>query len=90
MEFLIWSMEHDAWWRPGHMGYTRNVAEAGHYSDQESRDILKRANYPRRCNEARIPVECVADIVIGDDDIVNADEADITHDEDARRDERPK
>ena len=31
MKFLIWSMEHKAWWRPEAEGYTRLRAEAGRF-----------------------------------------------------------
>lgn len=27
--WLIWSYEHDAWWKPGGFGYTSTLAEAG-------------------------------------------------------------
>jgi hypothetical protein len=59
-QFLIWSIEHEAWWRPGHAGYTRNLGEAGVYFEESARDILKRANYPPpRVHECLVPLECV-------------------------------
>lgn len=42
--FLVWSEEHGAWWRPGHMGYTQSIREAGRYSLQEAADICAKAN----------------------------------------------
>ena len=42
--WLIWSYEHDAWWRPGAWGYTRELAEAGRYSGAEAERIIQRAN----------------------------------------------
>ena len=37
--YLIWSNEHQLWWRPGSMGYTSSVDEAGRYERQEALDI---------------------------------------------------
>jgi hypothetical protein len=42
--FLVWSEEHGAWWRPGRMGYTRSIREAGRYSLEDAADICERAN----------------------------------------------
>lgn len=28
--YLIWSYEHNAWWKPNRWGYTTNIKEAGH------------------------------------------------------------
>jgi len=57
--FLIWSIAYNAWWRPN--GYTRQLAEAGHYSEAESADLLMRANraYVHNC---RIPATCVNEV----------------------------
>lgn len=41
---LIWSLEHDGWWAPGGNGYTRELAEAGRYSEAAAAPILARAN----------------------------------------------
>jgi hypothetical protein len=35
-DYLIWSNEHRAWWRPGSMGYTHDIASAGRYSREEA------------------------------------------------------
>jgi hypothetical protein len=56
--FLIWSIEHDAWWAPHRIGYTRELAEAGHYSEQEAREIVSRANIVA-FHECAIPVACL-------------------------------
>lgn len=37
---LIWSMEHDAWWRPNARGYTANREEAGHFGRREAQEIV--------------------------------------------------
>jgi hypothetical protein len=42
--FVIWSFEHDAWWGPGRMGYTRELAQAGRYSEAEATAIVADAN----------------------------------------------
>jgi hypothetical protein len=54
--FLIWSIEHDAWWAPAERGYTQRIADAGMYTDDESAKILERANYVA-VNEARLPIQ---------------------------------
>ena len=56
--FLIWSIEHTAWWRPGWSGYTTSLAEAGRYSRQEADAILRQANYVT-VNECRVPLSAV-------------------------------
>jgi co-chaperonin GroES (HSP10) len=56
--YLIWSIEHGMWWRPGRCGYTLSLAEAGRYSFVEATEILARANFVR-VNECTIPAECV-------------------------------
>ena len=59
-EFLIWSIEHTAWWRPGRCGYTCKLEEAGRYSRAEAADIVEHANIAS-FNECAIPLlECVS------------------------------
>lgn len=38
-QYLVWSNEHRAWWRPNSAGYTRDVRRAGRYTRQEAIDI---------------------------------------------------
>jgi hypothetical protein len=57
--FLVWSIEHNAWWRPSHYGYTRDIRDAGRYPRDEARAIVNNANVVR-CEECMIPVECLA------------------------------
>jgi hypothetical protein len=58
--YLIWSIEHNAWWRGNWEGYTTKLGEAGIYSEADSQKVLTRANYPPpRVHECRIPVESV-------------------------------
>jgi hypothetical protein len=56
--FLIWSLEHDAWLRPGEMGYTKALCEAGRYGYVRATQIVLRANLVH-CHECMIPVEAV-------------------------------
>jgi hypothetical protein len=57
--YVIWSIEHNAWWAAGRQGYTRELPQAGIYGEDESRDIVERANAHRATSyECRIPVEC--------------------------------
>src|SRR5262245_22940998 len=56
--FVLWSIEHQMWWRPGRCGYTPERSEAGIYSEAEVREILARANL-MKVNEAAIPIACV-------------------------------
>jgi hypothetical protein len=44
LRFLIWSIEHQAWWGPARRGYTEDPHAAGRYSYQEAHDILAEAN----------------------------------------------
>jgi hypothetical protein len=41
--YLIWSVEHDAWWRPGRQGYTHDIREAGRYTHREAMIICASA-----------------------------------------------
>lgn len=43
--YLIWSNEHVAWWRPDHSGYTVSIEYAGRYSREDAMQICKGANY---------------------------------------------
>lgn len=43
-EWLIWSNEHCAWWKPNYHGYTKYPLEAGQYTSQEAMDICESGN----------------------------------------------
>lgn len=58
MKYLIWSIEHKAWWRPNSFGYTRTLSEAGRYEEEKARLIVNRANTIETC-ECLIPESCV-------------------------------
>ena len=55
--WLIWSYEHDAWWKPNSMGYTRKYLEAGRYSEKEAEKICKQADIGRRLLSSVMPPE---------------------------------
>ena len=44
MEFLIWSEEHQAWWRANSCGYTTSIRQAGRYPEEEAKRIVFNAN----------------------------------------------
>lgn len=57
-EYLIWSNEHRAWWKPARCGYTTLTHEAGRYTEAVADAILRSANFDpaARPNE----VKCLA------------------------------
>jgi len=64
--FYIWSYEHAAWWRAGEEGYTRDIAEAGRYSESRARFILMRANQfrpPEDPHEVLVPQDEVSEFL---------------------------
>jgi len=56
--FYIWSMEHQAWWRPGERGYSERLAGAGRYPRADATRIVQDANIVA-CHECMIPVAAV-------------------------------
>lgn len=43
--WLIWSHEHNAWWRADSASYTSLVTDAGRYTFEEAVSISTNANY---------------------------------------------
>jgi len=41
--YLVWSNEHDAWWKPNRCGYTHDVWRAGRYDQAAAAEICQRA-----------------------------------------------
>lgn len=44
MRYVIWSLEHQAWWGPERRGYTASLRDAGQYSETEASAIVADAN----------------------------------------------
>lgn len=42
--WLIVSWEHNAFWKPGRLGYTKVISEAGRYSCTQAKQIVEQAN----------------------------------------------
>lgn len=40
--YLIWAMDHDAWWAPNAAGYTQDITKAGRYTAKEVAEIVAR------------------------------------------------
>jgi len=57
-KFIIWSIEHNAWWMADQCGYTKIRDKAGTYSYQEACEIIEGANkYSEdKPNEAMIKI----------------------------------
>jgi hypothetical protein len=67
-EYLIWSNEHLAWWKPAELGYTTLTHNAGRYSKEEADAICARANFdPETINEVAVLapsyVNCISEFV---------------------------
>jgi hypothetical protein len=43
--WLIWSVEHRAWWKSNSYGYTESREEAGRYDYDTACQIVKDSNY---------------------------------------------
>lgn len=65
--YIVYSFEHNAWWKRNHFGYSRDIKAAGVYSYDEAKNICIKANmlghpampndYSRvTINEAMIPI----------------------------------
>jgi len=55
-EYVIWSIEHQAWWPATRMGYVPTLALAGRFSYDEAAAIVAQANIVK-CHECMIPIE---------------------------------
>lgn len=54
--YYIWSFEHNAWWRPNELGYTKSISEAGIYQPERAHKICLNANITGTVNEVMVPV----------------------------------
>lgn len=59
--YVIWSMEHNAWWRGSKIGYCDTLADAGWYARAEALAIVERANLVA-CHEAMIPINALQSV----------------------------
>jgi hypothetical protein len=71
-DYLIWSHEHDAWWRPARRDYTDDVAFAGRYAEAEARSILAKSSYGWR--KGQLPKEVIVPADSPDLDMAVVDE----------------
>jgi hypothetical protein len=58
--WIIVSWEHKAFWKPGGVGYSKRLDEAGLYTKEEAEEICARANIVREPddpNEVAVPVD---------------------------------
>jgi len=57
-EYVVWSNEHSAWWRPQECGYTTMLEAAGRYSRDDALGICIGARGGRRHNRnpSEVPV----------------------------------
>lgn len=60
-QYLVWSNEHRAWWRPNSAGYSRDVRYAGRYSRAEAIEISGTARNGWR-DPTRLPDELAINI----------------------------
>lgn len=58
-DYVIWSIEHTAWWRPHSLGYCAALSEAGRYAKADAERIVERANIVA-FHECMIPVDALA------------------------------
>jgi hypothetical protein len=54
-KYLIWSLEHRAWWRANSHGYVKKREQAGEYTLSEAIGIVTSANI--RCGD--VPMEAM-------------------------------
>ena len=60
-EYLIWSEEHGAWWRPNHAGYTTSMKRAGRYPTPVAQAICVNANAGGTFCEVMVEITPVMD-----------------------------
>ncbi len=69
--WLVWSNEHEAWWRPNSSGYTVHVDNAGRYTHEEAMKIQTEASYRGNCT-AGVPPEIAVLSQAGHDALTTA------------------
>lgn len=66
MEYLIWSNDHGAFWRPNRAGYTQDMNQAGRYAKEEADKICKNGGVPRAWSTHPGPYEIMLPAPDGD------------------------
>ncbi len=61
MMYLVWSNEHNAWWKPNGRGYTMFAAKAGLYSFGEAKSICWKGRDGWR-EDGKVPDEVLVPI----------------------------
>lgn len=62
--WLVWSIERNAWWKQASSGYTPRRDEAGRYTFNEARAIVRHAN---AFHLSRTPQEAMVEDIGGKD-----------------------
>ena len=70
--YLVWSNEHDAWWKPNRRGYTHDVWGAGRYAETEAAEVCRKAAYGWRGGS--LPPEVMVPAPENDQDKFTADD----------------
>ena len=58
--YVIWSIEHQAWWKQTKCGYVEHISDAGHFPFTESEHIVKLSNLIRT-EEIMIPINQITE-----------------------------
>lgn len=66
-KFVIWSIEHNAWWAPGRRGCTEHLGKAGVYDQADAQAICADANAHGAINELAIPLDALVGSPDSDD-----------------------
>lgn len=68
--YLVWSNEHDGWWKPGERGYSTGLRGAGHYPREHAIRICKHAlptaGHIRRIAEIPVRLADLQDVLAGE------------------------
>lgn len=59
MKWLIWSFEHQAWWKSSGWGYTRDISKARQYEYDQAVDIVTISN---NCHASELPQEAMVPV----------------------------
>ncbi|HEY9410982.1 MAG TPA: hypothetical protein VIP77_15495 [Jiangellaceae bacterium] len=70
--WLVWSNEHDAWWKPNRCGYHHDVWQAGRYSERDAAGICRSAAHGWRGGSP--PPEVMVSAPENDQDTFTADD----------------